>query len=382
MSLVGRLEELSVAEILHMIAWGEKTGKLTISRGNAVAVVVFHRGRIVYAASNSPRQSLGSILVCRSLVSEDGLMGGIDEQNRRGDGSCLGAVLIEMGALTTRNLETAVREQIEQVIAEFFLWESGGFRFEALELPDAAVNALDATSLQLDRGFSADQVVLEVVKKVDDARRRREDYAASSRRAAPRVAGDAPLRMVAAPPPRRDAASLQGIMAEVQAPALRGEAVLTILRHARRLLSRAVLFVPTYRGFAGIGQFGVELSGAPADEQIRELLIPIDQPSVLGDVMSKRGTYRGILSPTFWNDFLLQELGGILPREVVAVPAVAGGEVVAILYGDSASSGEPIGGLAGLESAVGEACARYIRTPAPGARNAGSGRPAPPGSSA
>ena len=369
MSLFGRLDEVAVPEILHMVSWGEKTGSLTLTRGRAEGVVVFRKGRIVHAASNSPREALGTILVCRKFVTEETLMRAIEEQQRSASGRCLGAVLIAMGALSAKTLEAAVREQIEQVMAEFFLWESGNFRFEPVELPERSALDIKSSDILVERGFNTEQVVLEVVKRVDDARRREQEHAAASRRSPPRPSGDARPQPLPRPTARPGAGDLETILAGLQSPALRGEAVLTILRHARGLVRRGVVFAPTHRGLAGIGQFGVEIAGASADERVRELLIPLDQPSVLADVTAKRGSYRGMLPLSFWDDFLVAQLGGGRPREIVVVPAIAGAEVVAVLYGDNLPGDAPIGPLASLEAAVAEACARYVvpRRP-PGAR--------------
>ena len=177
-SLFGRLEEVAVPEILHMLSWGEKTGTLTLRRGPAEGVVVVRNGRIVHAASNSPRESLGTILVCRKLVTEESLMRAVEEQQRAGGGVCLGAVLLSMGALSAKTLETVVRQQIEQIMTEFFLWDSGSFRFEPAELPPRPALELEGSDILSERGFNTEQVVLEVVKRVDDARRRQEEHAA------------------------------------------------------------------------------------------------------------------------------------------------------------------------------------------------------------
>ena len=370
MSLLGRLEEVSVPEVLHLIAWGEKTGTLTVTRGRAEGVVTFHRGRIVQAASNSPREALGTILVCRKIVSEETLMRAVEEQQRCDNGRSLGAVLIGIGALSARALETVVRQQIEQVMAEFFLWDSGLFRFEPATPPERSTAAPEGSDILVERGFITDQIVLEVVKRVDDTRRLHEEHAAAFGRAVPRLSpgprpqpGAHPLPPRAGPTPRRG-------LAGPPAPEVRGEVVLNILRHARGVVRRGVVFVPTHRGLTGIGQFGVEIAGASADERVREIVIPLDQPSVLADVTAKRGSYRGILPLSFWDDFLAAELGGGRPREIAVVPAIAGREVVALLYGDNLPDDTPIGPLAGLEAAAAEACARYVPAlRAPGARS-------------
>lgn len=361
MSFTGRLEDVSVPEILHLLSWGEKTGKLTLHRAAAEGVVVFRRGRIVNAASNSPREVLGSILVCRKLVSEETLLSALEERHRSEAERTLGATLVAMGAITAEALEVAVRQQIEHVIAEFLLWDSGFFRFDPMEVGRPAKAAADGADGAFERGFPTEQIVLEVVRKVDETRRRRQEYAAGAGGPVPASLMDDQVLSDPFVPPRKRPTSVRAIVAGLQAPALVGEAIVTILRHARGFVRRAVLFIPSHRGFVGSGQCGIEIGGGPADEHVRRLVMPLDQASVLADVAAKRGTYRGMLPLSFWNDFLVKQLGGAYPREVIVVPAIVAGNVVAMLYGDNVPSDAPIGPVSRLEAAMIEACARYVR---------------------
>ncbi len=351
MSMTGRLDEVSVPELLHLISWGEKTGKLTLSRGSAEAVVVVRRGRIVNAASNSPREALGSILVCRKLVSEAVLASAVEESRRHEGGRSLGATLVAMGAITPSDLEAAVRQQVEQAITEFLLWESGLFRFETM---DPAEPDLDAG-----QGFGTEQVVLEVVKRVDDTRRLRDEHAARAGGAAAAAALADEARANPFIPRRLRPPTVGAIVADLHAPVLRGEAIATILRHARVVVRRAVLFIANHRGYVGIGQFGLESVDGSADDRVRKVVIPLGRPSLLADVAAKRGTYRGELPLSFWNEFLASQLGGGFPREVIVVPAIVDGAVVALLYGDNLPSSEPIAEVAALEAAMVDACARH-----------------------
>ena len=356
MSWTGKLEEISIPELLHMVAWGEKTGKLVFTRLDAEGLIVFRRGRIIYAASNSPREVLGNILLCKRLITPDTLLAALEAQNRSQRVRLLGAILMDMGAVTVATLETVIREQIEKVMAEFFLWQFGFFRFEALDIPESDGLDVDARDFVLDRGFKTEQVVLEVVKRVDEAKRRREEYAAAIRPGRPRSPGEgAPVETGPALAPR-PSAPLSAIMAELRSPTLRGEATLKILRYAARIVSRGVLFVPGNQVFSGIGQFGVDLHGPSADEQVRNIAIPRDHPSILADVAAKKGRYRGPLPSTFWNDLLVRQLGGLMPREAIVVPAMLEGEAVAILYGDNVPSDAPIGSLGDLEAVMVDAC--------------------------
>ncbi len=369
MSVTGRLDEVSVPELLHLLSWGEKTGKLTLSRGSAEGVVVFRRGRIVNAASNSPRETLGSILVCRNLVNEATLASAVEECRRSEDGRSLGATLVGMGAISPAALESALRQQIEQVIGEFLLWESGQFRFEATDATPPGAAA--------EHGFNTEQVVLEVVRLVDDARRRRDEHAARVGGPAPAVMASDELRASPFAPPRLRPPSVSAIVADLQTPVLRGEVIAAILRHARLVVRRAVVFVPSHRGYVGSGQFGIESGPASAEDHVRRVVVPLAQPSLLADVAAKRRTYRGELPLSFWNEFLAAQLGGHFPREVVVVPAIVDGTVLAILYGDNAPSHEPIGEIAALEAAMVEACARHGKPlPAEAPRRGAAGAPA------
>ena len=368
MSWTGKLEEVSIPELLHMVGWGEKSGKLVFTRQDAEGLVVFRSGRIVYAASNSPREVLGNILLCKRLISAETLLAALEEQNRSQRPRLLGAILISMGAISETALEAVVREQIEKVMADFFLWQSGFFRFEAMDITRLGELDVDARDFVIQSGFKTEQIVLEVVKRVDDARKRREEYTAAASPARPHSPGEVARAESDPPPPARPSAPLSSIIAELPSRTLRGEATLKILRYAARIVSRAVLFVSGDQAFAGVGQFGVDLHGHPADEQVRGLAIPRDHPSILADVSAKKGLYRGPLPSSFWNDVLVQQLGGRVPREVIVVPAILEGEAVAILYGDNLPADAPIGPLGDLAAVMVDACLTLAKNALP-ARN-------------
>ena len=361
MSWMGRLDEVSIPDLLHLVSWGEKTGKLVLVRQDAEGLIVFRKGKIIYAASNSPREALGHILVCKKLIGEDTLVKALEQQHGSERERRLGAILIEIGAITGKVLERVIREQIEKVMAELFLWQSGFFRFEALDIPETGEPEVDARDFLLQRGFNTEQVVLEVVKKVDEARKRREEYAAATGPTVPHSPGDSAPRSSESLVTPRASTSLSTIMAGFPSPTLRGEATLTFLRHAATRVRRGVLFIPGSHGFAGTAEFGIDAEGNRADEKVRNLVVPRDHPSILADVMAKKGTYRGILPSCFWNDYLIRQLGGRMPREAIVVPAVVDGDVVAIFYGDNLPSEVPIGPVGDLETVLVQACLSQVR---------------------
>ena len=107
---------------------------------------------------------------------------------------------------------------------------------------------------------------------------------------------------------------------------------------------------PRRRGISGVGQFGLlHQDGLGPDQRIRKIRIPAHEPSVFFEVIEKMHTYRGRLKPCRWNDYLSRQLGGGVPNEVVAIPIVADGMIVAVFLGDNLPDDHPIGSIQGLE---------------------------------
>lgn len=361
MGLVGRVEDLALPDIFQILSLSKKTGKLTLTRREGTGVIVFKSGQIIYAASDSVRDTLGNILVCQKLITESTLMAALEAQHRSPDGKRLGTILVEMGYLTKETLEKVIRQQMEKVIYEFLTWKSGFFKFELMDVPDGDEVEVDAKDFLLKAGLNAEYLVLEGLRKLDELERERKRGGArepGSRGAeeqrrfhpsSPAPYHPSPEGSPAPLPPKRTLSALKAVLSEIRSPSFTGEITLTIMRYAAEIVNRGVLFVLRKDGIAGMGQFGIDLRGTSADERVRNIKIPLDQPSVLAEVIERRQTYHGKLEKTFWNDYLVEQLGGSVPEEVVAVPMIISGTVVVIFYGDNLPKNRPIGEIEGLE---------------------------------
>jgi CheY-like chemotaxis protein len=147
----------------------------------------------------------------------------------------------------------------------------------------------------------------------------------------------------------RDIMILRSMLCELSNPIAGGQITLLILRFAAELLNRAVLFMASESEVVGLGQFGVHLGSKCPDRHIREISIPLDQPSVFYDVVSKRSVLCGPLDSSPLNDRLIEQLGGTSPGECFVAPIIADEKVVAILYGDNLPGAEPVGHTEALE---------------------------------
>ena len=326
MSLAGRLEEIELAELLHFLALNNRTGKVTLSRRNAHGLVVVRQGRIVYAASSSIRETFGSILVCRGLVTPEALAGALERQHVQADGRKLGALLVETGAISETQLQEALRQQTGLVVQELCRWRSGYFRFEVAPVASAGDIGVDAEELVVTAGVATDQILLEAMTRLDEA-----DPAAASPPSTALAIAKAPL-----------------------APSLRGEVTLGLLRRASAVVGRGLLLLLRGDEAQGAGQVGLD-ELPDADELARSVRLPLAEPSVVSDAVERRESWRGPVPPAPANERLLALLGGRRPREALVVPMVLRDGVGLVFYGDDATSERPIGPTEELEWALLEA---------------------------
>jgi Domain of unknown function (DUF4388) len=338
--LAGKLEDVTLPGLLQMLAVKARTGKLTLTCREGVGLVVLRDGRIIYTASNSAREALGNILVCQGLIPEGTLAQALDLQHSSPEEKRLGAILVEMGALSPGDLDRVIRQQTTGIIREMCGWGYGFFAFDPLEIPEQGEVSVDASDLVLETGLDAGDVARESLDALNfetqpvryDSGRRETGGSAATPRGA-----------------ETSLASLKSIMAELRSPAFGGEITLWLLRHASAVVRRCVLFSISKVGVRGMGQIGLDADGGDLGERLRRFKIPAGEPSVFNAAIASQVAFLGKLSHEAWDERLAAELGGGFPPEVVVVPMVVSGNVVAALYGDNLPSAEPIGAIDGLE---------------------------------
>ncbi len=346
MGLVGRLEDLALPDIFQILSLTKKTGKLTLTRREGSGVIIFKNGQVIYAASDSVRDSLGNILVCQKFITESTLIAALEAQHRSPTGKRLGAILVEKGYITKETLEKVIREQNEKVIYEFLAWKNGFFKFDVSAVLDGNEIEVDAKDFLLTEGLSADYLLLEGMKRLDEQKRTQ-----GAGNAQAHLESASPTPATANPPAqkRQNLSALKALLSGIRSPAFASEVALTLMRFAAEIVNRGVLFYLTKNGIKGMGQFGLEINGTHPDEVVKKIMIPLDQPSLLTEVSSTRQTYRGKLQKTAWNEYLVKQLGGSVPQEVIAVPMIVDGRVVMIFYGDDLPKNRPIREIEDLE---------------------------------
>jgi hypothetical protein len=336
MALTGDLSELSPPEILQLLSLTRKSGKLVLSNGDLQGVVVFRQGKIVFAASDSLRSAFAATLAAGKVVADSRL---IEEVERWLPGAVTdsGTFLVEYREAGAGTLDELVRGQIEDTVRELVQWDTGHFRFEALELPDAGEIALDAGWFALAQGVEPDGLVLDVLTRLDEEERAQWERDLAQ----PAVAATAPPvetegrtdisaafevlvdqdtgeiswvpASFAAPQPERDLSGLRRLVEEARemqgmSPDLTAEVALFIMRYAAQVVSRGVLFAVRGDTIQGIGQFGLRFSDA--DARVRQLRILVDEPSVFAEVVAGGRAFVGRPPESPWTSYLLERIGG------------------------------------------------------------------------
>ena len=369
MSLVGRLEDLALADIFQIISLSKKTGTLVLKGRSGAAVVVFKNGQVVQAATDNLRDTLGNILISRGLITEQDLARALDSQKRLKGARRLGQILVEMGVLSQDTLEAAIREQIESMIYSLLTWEDGFFNFDLGEVASSDKIEVVTQEFLLKAGISPEYLLMEGARVMDEKKRGApppppppsdEGQGLPAKKAPSEFSEFLEEEGVAPPRPvsgeeravmerGRDLGTLKAMFEELRFPTATAEITLLILRYASELVSRAVLFMVTREEIRGLGQFGLDLGGVSADQQVRRIRIPVSETSIFSDAIREKRSRTGRFSDSAWDSYLVRELGGRDPGEFFLVPLISNNRVAAVLYGDNLTEGRPLPNIAGLE---------------------------------
>jgi len=361
MSLVGRLEDLALPDIFQIISLSKKTGTLIVRSRKGTGMVVFKNGQVIQAASDSIRDSLGNMLVSQGMLDEAALSRALALQQRETE-TPLGMILVEMGAVSAQTLETVVRKQIEEIVYDLLSWEEGFFNFELGEIAPKDKIEIDTQAFLLKSGISAEYLLMEGTRILDERRKDGKKATTSPTRPVPTQPKPSVTSRTSYEPakeefrtrieseePRKKIRALKSMFDELRFPTATAEVTLLILRYASEVVNRAILFMVKKDEVRGLGQFGIEFKDRSADQVVRNIKIPLSKPSLFLSVIDTRRSYVGRLEQNECNSYLTSELGGTTPESVLAIPLIVDDKVALIVYGDNLPERKPIQGIDTLE---------------------------------
>ncbi|MBI5101451.1 MAG: DUF4388 domain-containing protein [Nitrospirae bacterium] len=349
MSLVGRLEDLSLSDIFQILSVGRKTGTLVVKGSKGTALIVFKNGLIVRAETDDIEGNMGDILVQSGLI-KDTIMYLALEVKKELPAKPIAEILHDLGSVRPEMLEKAAKKRIERVICRLLSWEDGDFQFELDDLELQSKTELPDLGWEVSRGLSPEYLLMEGARVQDEMSQQSyipsEDLSVSDSGDADEEGGwEEPLDSPSAE--RRDITALKSLTQELRFPNSASEITLLILRFASDMFLRGVLFMIGKGEMVGLGQFGLEIERA--DEMVRATVLNVDKSPFFKKIVTEQLTYKGALEKDEVTARLVEVLGGVWPRDTVIFPIVAEGRVVAFLYCDNSSDAGPVGETEGLE---------------------------------
>jgi Domain of unknown function (DUF4388) len=129
MGLKGSVKEFSVSDIIQLIYYQRKTGRLTVRTRGRLWVLGFEKGMLVHASAEevgAPR--LGEILVRQGYLDRENLSAALREQEK--NPRHLGDVLEELGLVGQGDIGRALAFQIQETALHLFFRADGEYTFE------------------------------------------------------------------------------------------------------------------------------------------------------------------------------------------------------------------------------------------------------------
>ncbi len=121
----GDLTAMPLPRLLATVGRYQVPGETEIERDGERRLLSFADGCVVGAASTDRSESLGEFLLRSGRVSRAQYEVSTGELARSAPGLRHGAVLVQMGFLSSEDLAAAVREQNRQILWNLFNWERG-----------------------------------------------------------------------------------------------------------------------------------------------------------------------------------------------------------------------------------------------------------------
>ncbi len=380
MSLVGRLEDLNLGDILQIIALSGKSGVLTLNNRGKESRIIFKNGQIISILGTGEKENIANLLIREGVITLPVLKDAVSHLRTIKFRRNLAWVLSERFNQNQEKIESTIRHYVENNVRRLFEWKDGLFNFDLKET-DEEIDQLTVDPLQpllrkglspaslvqppaalagdkpgpasenlaeLFKGFAADEALSPEGDAFLASVRKEISRTTGENLDLPRPGGEAGDEPVTASPGLR---LLRSMVEELNDPKRYTDISLLVLRFASELMNRAVLLMVRKRAIAGLGQFGIRLSdGVNPENRVREIRIPIDEVSIFHEVLeNKIPIRRKLRRANPWEEYFIQMLGGEQPEESFFGPMVGRGQVLIILYGDNLPERRRIGDSTGLE---------------------------------
>ncbi|HXG61497.1 MAG TPA: DUF4388 domain-containing protein [Planctomycetota bacterium] len=165
--LKGDVDILGLGNLLQLLSFNRREGTLTLYKEMERKAIHFGPRGIRLLSSTMKRiNRVGRILLRKRRISRADLEALLRRQKL--EGLKLGQLAIRAGKATRKDVEEALREQIEEEIFDMFMWEGAAFEFQ--EGPSARAEATDPLA-GLSFDVNVTSLLMEAARRHDELMR-------------------------------------------------------------------------------------------------------------------------------------------------------------------------------------------------------------------
>jgi Domain of unknown function (DUF4388) len=161
--LQGDLSKIQLPDVLSFVSMIRETGKLVLRRAQLERTIHWKEGEIVFASSSSNEHSLGQFLLRNGKITSEQY----EESKRRVTPQLRhGKLLVQMGAISPKDLWWGVKNQVLEIIYSLLSWKDGEFAFyDSVE---------DLAQERIVLQINTSSVIMEGIRRLDESARIRE----------------------------------------------------------------------------------------------------------------------------------------------------------------------------------------------------------------
>lgn len=164
MALKGDLKDINLADIFQTLSMNQQEGTLTVISGTKRMDLYFSKEGIhLLTTTDKKYPRLGEILLKEKKITPVELDMALARQKMTGE--LIGQALIDMGIVSTADIEQSVRRQIEEEIYDVFSWKNARFEF----IPgEPKGEFFDPARLGKPITFDVSGIIMEAARRVDE----------------------------------------------------------------------------------------------------------------------------------------------------------------------------------------------------------------------
>jgi len=168
MSLVGRLEDLSLGEILQIVSLSKRSGLLRLESPAGKANIYIRSGKIIYVARSDEKEGPLSLLVHHGFVKMDQMEAIRGELESSINAGQIRDLLDEKLGVTPDSFQKVLKNRVKELIYSLFHWEEGTFSFQLVQEEEKHPLLEKMAPYFLDQGIEVQFLVLEGARRKDE----------------------------------------------------------------------------------------------------------------------------------------------------------------------------------------------------------------------